>query len=255
MKLAIMQPYFFPYIGYWQLINTVDRFIVYDNVNYIIRGWINRNRILINGEPAYITIPLRQASSSRRIRDTFLQASTLWRNKMVKKIEMAYRRAPYFAEVYPLIEKIILHEADSLSDYLVYQLQTLVAFMGINTELVVLKDRCENDRLSGQMRILDICKREGATTYINPQGGQLLYDSKTFRRAGIDLRFIAMHSVPYKQRTADFIPYLSIIDVLMEMGTLEIMHHLDEFDLITGAELRGILHREAGNNERYGVKQ
>jgi WbqC-like protein family. len=212
----------------------VNRFVIYDVVNYIKHGWVNRNRILINGKSAYITVPLHQASSFRRIRDTFLQASPLWRNKMVKKIEITYRRAPYFAEVFPVIEKLILHETDSLSDYLVYQLQALAAFMGIKTKFVVTSRCYENSHLSGQARILDICKREGATTYINPQGGQTLYDTETFRNAGIDLRFIIMRPLPYKQRATGFVPYLSIIDALMEIGPSGIKHHLDAFDLITG---------------------
>jgi hypothetical protein len=234
MKLAIMQPYFFPYIGYWQLINAVDRFVIYDDVNYINRGWINRNRILINGAPAYITVPLSQVSQNKKICDISLHTPPLWREKLVKMIETTYRKAPCFSEVYPLIEKLIRYKADTLSDYLAHQLQALAVFMGIKTEFIVTSRCYENSHLSGQARILDICKREGATTYINLQGGQSLYDIDTFRTAGIDLRFIVMRSVPYKQRTADFIPYLSIIDVLMEIGAVEIMHHLDEFDLITG---------------------
>jgi hypothetical protein len=232
MKLAIMQPYFFPYIGYWQLINTVTRFIIYDDVNYIKGGWINRNRILINGKPSYITVPLQKSSSYKRICDIAVQPSTDWRNKLVRSVENAYRKAPFFAEVHPVIEKLIRCEADNLSDYLVYQLQTLAGFLGIKTEFVTTSRRYGNDYLSGQSRIVDICKREGGTTYINPQGGQMLYDSGTFRGAGIDLYFIAMRPLQYKQRVAGFIPYLSIIDSLMEIGTAQVMNYLGAFDLI-----------------------
>ena len=235
MTIAIMQPYFFPYIGYWQLIHAVGRFVIYDDVNYIIRGWVNRNRILINGEPAYITVPLQQASQNRRICDISLQPTPVWLNKMVKSIENTYRKAPFFAEVFPVVEQLIRHEAENLSDYLAHQLQTMSAFMDINAEFVVTSRCYENDHLSGQARILDICKREGATTYINPQGGQALYDTETFRSAGIDLHFIVMHPLPYIQRAAGFVPYLSIIDTLMEIGPVEIKHHLDKFDLIETA--------------------
>ena len=234
MKLAIMQPYFFSYIGYWQLIHAVDRFVIYDDVNYIKGGWINRNRILMNGEPTYITVPLQQSSSYKRICDIAVQYSPVWRDKLVRSVENTYRKAPFFAEVYPVIEKLIRYEADNLSDYLAHQLQTLAAFLSIKAEFVATSRCYENARLSGQTRILDICKREGGNTYINPQGGQTLYDIEAFRSVGIDLCFIAMRPLPYKQRTAGFIPYLSIIDALMEIGTVEIMHHLDAFDLITG---------------------
>jgi len=232
-NLAIMQPYFFPYIGYWQLIHAVDRFVIYDDVNYIKGGWINRNRILINGEPAYITVPLHQSSSYKRICDIALQASPIWRDKMVKAVEMTYRQSPLFAEVFPVIEQLIRHEVDNLSDYLAYQLQTLATFMNITTEFVVTSRCYENNDLSGQERLLDICRREGATTYINPQGGQALYDVEAFRNVAIDLRFIIMRPLPYKQRSGGFIPYLSIIDALMEIGPIEIKHHLDASDLMS----------------------
>jgi hypothetical protein len=233
MKLAIMQPYFFPYIGYWQLIYAVDRFVIYDDVNYIKGGWINRNRILIEGEPAYITVPLHQASSFKRICDTTLQPSSSWRNKRVKMIEMTYRRAPNFAAVFPVIEWLIRYETDSLTDYLVHQLQSLSAFMDIKTEFVTTSRCYQNSGLSGQQRILDICLREVATDYINPQGGQDLYESNAFRRRGIDLHFLIMHPVPYPQRSSTaFVPYLSIIDALMELGPIQIRQHLEAFDLI-----------------------
>lgn len=234
-SLAIMQPYFFPYIGYWQLIHAVDRFVIYDDVNYIKGGWINRNRILINSEPAYITVSLHQSSPYKRICDIALQPSPIWRDKLVKMVEMTYRKAPRFAEVFPVIEKLIRHEVDNLSDYLAHQLQTLAAFMGINTEFVVTSRRYENNDLSGQERLLDICKREGATTYINSQGGQTLYDVEAFCNEEIDLRFIIMRQIPYKQRAAGFVPYLSIIDALMEIGPDGMKQHLDAFDLIASA--------------------
>jgi len=235
MKLAIMQPYFFPYIGYWQLIYVVDRFVIYDDVNYIKSGWINRNRILINGEPTYITAPLFQASSFKRICDTVLHPSPIWREKLVKMVETMYRKAPQFEEVFPVIEQLIRHETNNLADYLAYQLRLLSAYMGIETEYIITSRSYGNDALSGQVRILDICKREGAANYINPQGGQLLYDTATFHNAGIDLRFILMRPLPYKQRTKGFIPYLSIIDALMEVGPSEIKRYLDAFDLVETA--------------------
>ena len=231
--IAVMQPYFFPYIGYWQLIHAVDRFVIYDDVNYIKGGWINRNRIPINGEPAYITAPLQQPSPHKRICDTALQPSPAWRDKLVKTLEITYRNAPYFAEIFPLVARLIRHDANNLADYLAHQLQTLAAFMGIQTEFVVSSRRYGNQHLSGQARVLDICKQEAADVYINPQGGQALYDAETFRRADIGLRFITMRPLPYTQRSGTFTPCLSIIDALMEIGTVDMKHHLNTFDLIT----------------------
>ena len=235
MKLAIMQPYFFPYIGYWQLIHAVDRFVIYDDVNYIKGGWINRNRILINGKPTFITVPLHQSSSFKRICYTTLQPSHVWRDKLVKMVEVTYRKAKYFGDVFPVVEELIRHQTDNLSDYLAHQLQALSAFMGINTEFVVTSRCYENNELFGQERLLDICKREGATTYINPQDGQALYDFETFRNAGIILCFISIRPLQYKQRAAGFVPYLSIIDALMEVGPDGMKEHLDAFNLIASA--------------------
>lgn len=230
-----MQPYFFPYIGYWQLIQAVDRFVIYDDVNYIKGGWINRNRILINGEPHYITVPLNQSSPYKKICETAMQASSSWRGKLVKMLEVTYRKAPDFIDVFPVIENLIRFDTDNLSEYLANQLQALSKFMGINTEFVVTSRGYGNDELSGQERVLDICQREGATTYINPQGGQSLYDAGSFHDAGIDLRFIVMRPIPYKQRADEFVPYLSIIDALMETGSVGIKRHLDSFELIASA--------------------
>jgi hypothetical protein len=175
---------------------------------------------------------LKQSSSYKLICDIVMQTSPLWRHKLVRMIEMTYRKAPSFDEVFPVVEKLICHQTDSLSEYLSNQLQTLSLFMGIDTKFV-LSSRCyENKELTGQERILDICKQEVATVYVNPQGGQALYDTESFRNSGMDLRFMVTHPIPYKQRAERFVPSLSIIDVLMENGPLEIKCHLDAFDLI-----------------------
>ena len=233
MKLAIMQPYFFPYIGYWQLIRAVDRFVIYDDVNYIKRGWINRNRILINSVPSYITVPLHKSSQFKLICETTLESSFFWREKLIKAIAVTYGRAPSFADVFPVLERLIRYETNSLSEYLTHQLRALATLMGIETEFVTTSRTYQNRRLAGQERILDICKREQATTYVNPQGGQELYDPKVFKERGTDLRFLVMRPVRYRQRSAaEFVPNLSIIDVLMEVGPGEIRQQLDAFDLV-----------------------
>lgn len=231
-SLAIMQPYFFPYIGYWQLIHAVDRFVILDDVNYIMRGWVNRNRLLINGKPAYVTVPLHQASQNKKIYEIDLLSPPKWCDKLVQMVEITYRKAPHFAEVFPVVEKLIRYKTDNLSNYLEHQLQVLSNFMSIKTEFVVTSRCYGNNDLSGQERILDICKREATTVYINLPGGQSLYDLETFHNVDVELRFIGMRSLPYKQRSAGFVPFLSIIDALMEVGPIQIMHYLDAFYLI-----------------------
>ncbi len=233
MKLAIVQPYFFPYIGYWQLIHAVDQFVVYDDVDFINRGWVNRNRILINGRPAYITLPLNHSSQNKKIYEISLDGSPGVREKLIRKIRFTYGKAAFFGEVFPVIEKLIRYEVDNLSDYLVHQLQTLAVLIGIKTDFITTSRCYKNDNLSGQKRIIDICKREQASTYINPQGGLSLYQAEAFRRAGIDLRFIVMRTIPYAQRIDGFVPFLSIIDALMEIGFLALNDHFNAYDLIT----------------------
>ena len=232
MKVAIMQPYFFPYIGYWQLIHAVDRFVIYDDVNYIKGGWVNRNRILINGKPTFITAPLHQSSPFKRICDTTLEPSLIWRSKLVKMVELTYRKATYFIEVFPVVERLIRHETDNLSDYLAHQLQTLSDFMGINTEFVVTSRRYENIELSGQERVLDVCKREGATTYINLQGGQTLYDRTAFTKYGVDLKFLIPSAKEYKQFGSKHVSWLSIIDVMMFNSRSQLAALLNQFVLV-----------------------
>lgn len=227
-----MQPYFFPYIGYWQLIHAVDRFVIYDDVNYIKGGWVNRNRILINGKPVFITAPLHQSSPFKRICDTALHPSLVWRDKLLKMVETTYRRATYFVEVFPIVEELIRHETDNLSDYLAHQLQTLSAFMGINAEFVVTSRCYENNELSGQERILDVCRREGATTYINLQGGQALYERTAFTQYGVDLRFLIPSAMEYKQFGTTHVPWLSIIDVMMFNSRSQLTALLNQFVLV-----------------------
>lgn len=230
--IAIMQPYFLPYIGYWQLINSVDRFVILDDVNYIVRGWVNRNRLLINRLPSYITVPLQQASQNKRICDIMLMSSSAWRDKLTKTVEYAYRKTPHFEEVFPVVEHLIRYPAENLADYLAYQLQTLSRLLGMSTDFVVTSRIYGNNEMAGQERVLDICRREGATTYVNAQGGQKLYGTDAFSSSGIELRFIFTRPLTYRQRGRVFTPNLSIIDVMMFNSKEKIQaDFLSNFDL------------------------
>jgi len=230
--LAIMQPYFFPYIGYWQLMQAADRFVIYDDVNYINRGWVNRNRLLINGEPTFITLPLRHASQNKKICDIEIAPTAEWLKKMLRTVEVTYKKAPYFNEVFPVIERVLTYESANLADYLTHHLQVMAGFMGIETEFVVTSRSYGNSQLVAQERIVDIGRREQAEVYVNAQGGKELYDAAAFSEAGIDLRFIAMRPQPYSQRSSGFTPYLSIIDALMEVGPVQIRSHLDAYEYV-----------------------
>lgn len=227
-----MQPYFFPYIGYWQLIHAVDRFVIYDDVNYITRGWINRNRILNFGNSIYITAPLQHASPNKLICDTSLQHTSFWRTKLVRMVENTYRKAPFFNECFPIIKSLINHDAINLSDYLAQQLKMLSEHMGVKTEFVLTSRSYKNEDLSGQERVIDICRREGATAIVNPQGGQALYDRTAFEQSGLDLKFLIPSNIAYKQFGSVQVPWLSIIDVMMFNSPSQLHALLNQYKLI-----------------------
>ncbi|WP_411877831.1 WbqC family protein [Polaromonas sp. YR568] len=230
-SLAIMQPYFFPYLGYWQLIKAVDKFVVYNDVNYITRGWVNRNRILVNGQAHYITVPLKHASQNRLICEIELDTTSAWREKLLKTISLSYRKSPHFLDVFPVIEGLIRQPATTLSEYLGFQLRTLAGHMGITTTFGA-SEQYGNRDISGTDRILNICKLEGALTYVNAPGGRQLYDPAVFSGHGIKLRFLNTRPLAYAQRAEAFTPHLSIIDLLMENGFSKVSAYLDEFDLL-----------------------
>lgn len=224
-----MQPYFFPYIGYWQLMRAVDRFIVLDDVNYINRGWINRNQVLVNGAVTYITVPLSAASQNRLICDIRLDSQDGWRQRLSKTVKYAYARAPCFKHVFPLVDEMIRVDSNGLSDYLTRQLTGMARFIGLSTEVVLASARCPASGQKGQERIIEICRQEQATTYINLPGGRALYDAQAFKAAGIELTFLNVRPKEYGQCSPGFTPNLSIIDMLMSVGRDGIADHLDSF--------------------------
>lgn len=239
MTLAIMQPYFLPYIGYMQLMSAVDTFVLYDDVAFINRGWINRNRLLINGQEYLFTVPLKDASQNKRINEVTLADDPKWRGKLLKTIEQGYRKAPYYGTVMPLTEKIVNFTTDSIAHLVHNSLVELNRYLGLTTRLVPSSAGYDNAQLKAQERILDICRREGATCYINPIGGVDLYDKPAFGRAGIDLNFIQPKRVAYPQlnrsragEPADFVPWLSVLDALMCCDVPTVRAMLGEYELV-----------------------
>lgn len=218
MKLAIMQPYFFPYIGYFQLINAVDKFVIYDNIKYTKKGWINRNRILVNNKDSYITLPLKSDSDFLDIKDRYLAKT--WpkeKQKLINRLKSIYKDARYFRETINLIERILnwpFHEGN-LFKFLLYSLQTTCEYLEIKTEFVVSSSIPINHSLKAQDKVIAICKALGATQYINPRGGVELYQKEEFIKAGIELSFLFSENITYKQFSEDFVPWLSIIDIMM----------------------------------------
>jgi hypothetical protein len=231
MKLAIMQPYFFPYIGYFQLIAAVDIFVIYDDVSFINKGWINRNNILIYGKAGLISVPLNGASQNKLIKDISPVSENKWRNTLLKTIEQNYKKAPMYNSVYPLLQQLINDNAETISELNYKGIKAVCDYLNISTTLIPSSVVYGNSDLKGQYRILDICKIENADHYINPVGGMELYNREVFNKEGISLSFIRSGAAPYKQLTNEFIPALSIIDVLMFNDLEQVKILLNQFNL------------------------
>jgi len=230
--LAIMQPYFLPYIGYIQLLRGVDRFVILDDVNYINRGWVNRNRLLLHGAAYTFTLPLQNASQNRLICDIELLDSMEWRKNIMCTIQHAYTKAPVFEEVWPLMESIFEYPTIQLDKFLLHSLRKVVEYLNLNIQIVKSARRYNNAHLRGQDRIIDICRQEGASRYVNAIGGRSLYRPECFAAYGIELTFLQSRPVIYRQKSETFIPWLSIMDVLMFNTKEQTLGMLQEFDLI-----------------------
>lgn len=232
MKVGIMQPYFFPYIGYWQLMNAVDIYVIYDDVNYINRGWINRNRILIDGKAKYIHLPLCRASQNKLINEIDLLDDPTEIQKLLRTIKLTYSKAPCFQVVYPFLEKIIQYHPKKAIQFLEYQLKTVAEFLDIKPCFLLSSEIYKNNSLKGEDKILEICKILDADIYINAIGGQALYSREKFRRSGIQLQFLKTEEIIYPQFSKDFIQNLSIIDVMMFNSKKSIETMLKRFLLL-----------------------
>lgn len=216
-SLAVMQPYFFPYLGYFHLIAAVDRFVIYDDVAFIKRGWIHRNRILLNGEPYRFSIPLHEASQFTPISEVPLSASEYprWKEKFLKTLEHAYRQAPFYASTRSLVAEVLDTPGNTIRDLAVASILAVTRLLQLPTSIVESSRVYENAELRAAERLIDICLREGATLYVNSPGGRELYTADTFRARGIELRFLESRLPEYPQLGNPFVPGLSIIDLLM----------------------------------------
>lgn len=234
MKLAIMQPYFMPYIGYFQLINAVDKFVIYNDVNYIKQGWINRNNILLSEKAFPFTIPLENASSFKKIKDIQINIKiySFWREKFLKSLQQSYKSSPNYLNVYSIIENLLYQNYNYICELNVAAILEICKICKIETEIYVSSTIYQNSYLKAEERIIDICRQEGATTYINPIGGQLLYKKESFFERKIQLQFLNTLPIHYKQKSNEFVSNLSIIDLLMFIDHREISNFLNQYELI-----------------------
>lgn len=224
-----MQPYFMPYIGYWQLIAAVDTYVVYDDVNYIKGGWVARNNILLNGQKHLFTITLNGASPNKlfneiTIKDDFKKFSRL--------IESAYKKAPYYSEVVILLDKIYTYENKSLGCFMLNSFQVILDYLNIKTKLILSSTLDKDNNLRGKEKVKNICNILGANTYYNAIGGQELYKKEDFKDAGVELFFLKSELSEYSQFNNEFVSGLSMIDILMFNSPEEIRGMLSQYKLV-----------------------
>lgn len=234
MKIAIMQPYFFPYIGYFQLINAVDTFVVYDNIEYTKKGWINRNRILLNGKDEMISLPLKKDSDYLHINQRVL--SNTWVKdsaKIFNLIKEAYRKAPFFEDTMKVVTHCLAFKANNLFEFLIQTIRYICNYLLITTKLVISSSLDFDYNLKSVNKVLAICKLLNADSYVNPIGGLDLYDKKIFANEGVNLSFLKSRNLNYKQYKNEFIPFLSIIDILMFNSLNEVKRMINcEYEIV-----------------------
>jgi hypothetical protein len=240
-KLAIMQPYCFPYLGYYQLIAAVDKFIIYDDVNFIKQGWINRNRILVNHQPSLFVIPLQGANPFAKIQHTQLhpQDYPRWCGKFLKTLEVNYRKAPQFAAVQPLVQTVLESvlpqlsqgESVSISRLALASLEAIATYLALPTQFIPSSEVYGTADLPPQEKLIQMYRAEQADLYINPSGGSDLFDRPALAAAGVTVQFLQCQARPYGQFREPFVPGLSMIDVLMFNAIPDVQQLLQEYQL------------------------
>lgn len=238
MRVAIMQPYFLPYIGYYQLIFSVDRFVLLNNIQYTKRSWVNRNRILVNEKDRLFTIPIKHEKRSFHINQRYLSSNSEAECKnILKQIKHSYSKAKNFKNIFPLLKNIFspsdLTKPINLFEFILNSISITCKLLKIKTRITFASDIDINHNLKSEKKILEICKTLGAKTYINLSGGKDLYGHNNFRKHNISLRFLETNAIKYCQASSKFIPSLSIIDVLMNNDLMKIQSFLNEFKLST----------------------
>ncbi|EMP55948.1 hypothetical protein MSNKSG1_08753 [Marinobacter santoriniensis NKSG1] len=228
MKLAVMQPYLFPYIGYFQLIHASDLFLIYDDVAYITRGYINRNSMLSRNGKVRFTVPVPGASQNKLICDLEFSENIV---KVLKTVEHSYAKAPYFEVVFPLIRQILEHDDRSIASICMKSYEAIFSYLGLEKQFER-TSKLDYDRSAvAKDRLIALCHKFEADCYINSPGGRELYSRPEFSDSGIELRFIQSLPVEYRQQTAGFVPNLSIIDILMNCSPEKVIQLLDQYEL------------------------
>lgn len=228
MKVAVMQPYFLPYLGYFQLIAAADVFVVYDRIQFTKKGWIHRNRMLVNNSPQYFSLPLKKDSDyldicDRRLADSWDAESA----KLMNRVRGAYSKAPFFKDSFELIRDIIEFAEPNLHRFVLNSIEKVASYLDLSCRILSSGEANDDATLKFADRVIHICKALDADTYINPIGGLELYDRKHFEAHSLELQFLQMNSIVYQQFGPSFEPGLSILDVMMFNSPEKIRHWVD----------------------------
>ena len=236
MKIGIMQPYFFPYLGYFQLLNMVDKYVVFDNAPFANLSWGYRNRILINGAPGYFRVNPKKASQHKLFTEIEVINDKKFKDQRIKALALSYGKAPYYKDVMPILEDFLLKDYDSLAQINIASNILVCSYLGIQTEILKYSELdCRKD-LIREHRIYEICRALGGDEYVNAIGGLELYDFEDFRRHGIKLSLLRQDPITYPQFGKEFVPNLSIIDTMMFNSVTDIQQMLTQYTLVTEKE-------------------
>lgn len=232
-KIGMMQPYLFPYLGYFQLISAVDVFVLGDDLQYVKESWINRNRILMNGKDKLISFPLKKGAYLSKINERVLsddfQAEM---DKLLRVLYAAYAKAPFYKQVIPFLEEVIRHPEQNFAKYTENSIRRICEYLDIKTPIVVASELCIDDVSDKQDRVIKTAKKLGGDVYINFIGGVSLYDFDMFEAHGLTLKFHKLNDISYRQFSNEFVPLLSIIDVLMFNEVQEVRRKLSCYSLL-----------------------
>jgi len=228
--IAVMQPYIFPYVGYYQLATKVDEFVFFDDVNFIKKGFIHRNNILLNGEKFSFSIPVSKVSQNRKINEHFYRGEF---DSFLKQIRRTYAKAPFFDEAIKIIESCLFQGELGVAQVNISSISAIFDYVDLPFDYSSASTLKIDGKYHAQDRIIKICKELGATHYVNAVGGKELYDNNSFAQEGIKLSFIQPYLTEYKQISKDFVSGLSIIDALMYCTKSELV------ELIQGGSFEG----------------
>lgn len=231
LSVGIMQPYFLPYIGYFQLIAAVDIYVLFDNIQYSKQGWMNRNRMLQNGNDAMFSLPLKKDTYTLDVTNRYL-ADNFDPNNLINKLAFSYKKAPFYSEIFPLICDILNFQDLNLFNFLNHSILMVCRYLDVNTKIIYSSSLPINHALRKQDKVIAICNALNATDYINSIGGIALYDKQAFADANMNLKFIRSDDFIYNQFDHEFIPWLSILDILMFNDKETVKHQLNKVSFV-----------------------